>query len=147
MEEAFVNGLTIKAASLCVMTTLVCSCVTRTSLRHGAASVKHVYEPVKPSSLSEYMRAIYKLSSESANKSAEERAALLTRLPELAELVKRVEKNSDDVQARSELVSAYMDHQMFWAAYELVTNAQAAGASDSDISLALARIWDVWGQY
>jgi tetratricopeptide (TPR) repeat protein len=45
------------------------------------------------------------------------------------------------------LVAAYLDHQLYWAAYEILTAADATNEVDSEISLNLARIWDVWGQY
>ena len=137
----------LKFVSFCLMSAFVCGCVTRTSFRRNASQGKDAYQPVKSSSLSQYMRAVYQLSSEAGNKQTEKRAALLSQDPELQELVTRTEQDPADSEARSKLVTAYMDHQLYWAAYELLTSAEAANPNAPDIQLNLARIWDQWGQY
>jgi Flp pilus assembly protein TadD len=147
MEERFVKGLTIKAVSLCILTTVVCSCVTRQSVRQSAVGSKSANDPVRPSSLSQYIRAVYKLSSEGKNKQIEQSTTLLSQFPELAELATRIEQNPADADARSRLASAYIDHQLYWAAYELLTDSQPMNPEDSEANLNLARIWDVWGEY
>jgi tetratricopeptide (TPR) repeat protein len=93
------------------------------------------------------MRAVYKLSSESANKENGRRAQLLAESPELADLHGRLERNAADKDARSRLVAAYIDDQLYWAAYELLTGAEAMDSLDAETNLSFARIWDVWGQY
>jgi tetratricopeptide (TPR) repeat protein len=103
--------------------------------------------PVVPSSLSEDMRAVYKVSSEKANEESDRRTQLLAQSPELAALDLRIQQNPADKEARSQLVAAYFDHQMHWAAYELLSAVEAKNEADSETSLGLARIWDVWGQY
>jgi len=90
---------------------------------------------------------VYKLSGESANKDNDRRAQLLAEHPELSDLVTRIQQNAADKDARSQLVAAYFDHQLYWAAYELLTAADAMNEADSETDLNLARIWDVWGQY
>lgn len=140
------KGFTITIASLCVVTTVACGCVTQ-SFRHKAVSVKVDAGAVTPSSLSDYIRAVYKLSGESANKENDRRAQLLAEHPELADLVSRIQQNAADSDARSQLVAAYFDHQLYWGAYELLTAAQAMNEAGSETNLDLARIWDVWGQY
>jgi tetratricopeptide (TPR) repeat protein len=75
------------------------------------------------------------------------RTQLLAEHPELADLVIRIQQNAADNDARSQLVAAYFNHQLYWAAYELLTAADATNEVDSEASLNLARIWDVWGQY
>src|SRR5262245_31943168 len=98
------------------MTAVVCGCVTR-SVRQTAIVEKTTREPVI-SDLSQYMRAVYKLSSESAAAQNSQRQELLAKVPQLAELVTRIEQNPTDSDARSQLVAAYMDHQLYWAAYD-----------------------------
>jgi Flp pilus assembly protein TadD len=90
---------------------------------------------------------VYKLSGESANKENDRRAQLLAEHPELSDLFIRIQQNAADKDARSQLVAAYFDHQLYWAAYELLTAADAMNEADSETNLNLARIWDVWGQY
>jgi tetratricopeptide (TPR) repeat protein len=93
------------------------------------------------------MRAVYRVSGESNNEQAEQRAALLSQFPELAELHRLIEQNPAATGARSRLASAYLDHQLHWAAYELLTNVPPMALDDSNTNLQLARVWDVWGQY
>ena len=90
---------------------------------------------------------MYKLSGESSSKENDQRTQLLAEHPELADLVIRIQQNAADNDARSQLVAAYFDHQLYWAAYEILTAADATNEVDSETSLNLARIWDVWGQY
>jgi tetratricopeptide (TPR) repeat protein len=139
--------LTLKSVSFCVLSLLVGGCVRRTSLNRAGSVSSASYMPVKPSSLTQYIRAIQKLSTENSSKQAQERDALLSQDPELSVLADRLDKNPADREALSRLIPAYMDHQLYWAAYAVLTNAQAANEDDSDINLNLARIWDVWGQY
>jgi len=110
-------------------------------------SSKAAYEPIGPSSLSQYIRAVYKLSSEGSNKQTEQRTKLLSQFPELAELAARIEQNPSDADARSRLASAYIDNQLYWAAYELLTESQPVNPGDNEANLNFARIWDVWGEY
>jgi tetratricopeptide (TPR) repeat protein len=114
--------------------------------KHTAAQ-KFTPAPVKTSSLSEYMRTVYKISGENSRQQSDERVKLLEQSPELSKLSERVEKNPADREAMLHLVAAYMDHQLYWAAYEVLTNAQAVSPDDNAIDLNLARVWDVWGQY
>jgi tetratricopeptide (TPR) repeat protein len=93
------------------------------------------------------MRAVYRVSSESYKEQTAQRADLESQFPDLAELHRLMEQSPDDTSARSRLAAAYMDHQLYWAAYELLTNVPPAASEDSEINLQLARIWDMWGQY
>jgi tetratricopeptide (TPR) repeat protein len=147
MEGRFVKGLTIKGILLCILTMAAGSCITRQSLRQSTVSSKSAYEPIGPTSISQYMRAVYKLSSEGYNKQTEQRTKLLSQFPELAELANRIEQNPGDADARSRLASAYIDNQLYWAAYELLTESQSVSPGDNEAYLNLARIWDVWSEY
>lgn len=140
------KGFTITITSLCILAAVACGCVTR-SFRQKPVSDRVDTGVVAPSSLSEYIRAVFKLSSESANKENDRRAQLLAEHPELADLVTRIQQNAADNDARSQLVAAYFDHQLYWAAYEVLTAAEAMNQVDSQTNLNFARIWDVWGQY
>src|SRR5215831_2981628 len=111
MEEGFVKGLTIKLFSLCILTAVAGSCVPRQSLRPSAVSGKSAHEPVSRYSLSQYIRTVYKLSSEASNKQTEQRTKLLSESPELADLAARIERDPKDGDARSRLAAAYIDHQ------------------------------------
>jgi len=93
------------------------------------------------------MRAVYKLSSEAGDKQIEQRTKLLSQFPELADLASRIEENPEDADARSRLASAYIDHQLYWAAYELLTDSQPMDPGDNEANLNLARIWDAWAEY
>jgi tetratricopeptide (TPR) repeat protein len=93
------------------------------------------------------MRAVYKLSSENSNKQIEQRTKLLSQFPELAQLASRIDGNPQDADARSRLASAYIDHQLYWSAYELLTDSQPMDPVDIETNLNLARIWDAWAEY
>ena len=138
------QGRAIKTISLCILATLACGCVLQRSVRQGEAGKNTELEPVKPYTLSEYIRAVYKLSSEGSHKQGEQQETLLAQSPQLAELAARIERNPADAEARSRLVSAYIDHQLYWQAHELLTNSQS---DDADTNLNLATIWDAWGQF
>ncbi|HZI50975.1 MAG TPA: tetratricopeptide repeat protein [Terriglobia bacterium] len=131
---------------LCAMLLLAGGCVTRTAgrLPPQAASAER---SIKPASLSEYIRGVYKLSSEASVK-PQQRATLLAEAPELAELVDRAEQDPTDAEARSRVVAAYMSRNLYWGAYEILTDGLPIdGTQDPDINLNLAIIWDAWGFY
>jgi tetratricopeptide (TPR) repeat protein len=128
----------------CVMVLLTSGCVTHTS--HRTLQPSATQHALKPSSLSDYIRGVYKLSAE-ASRQTEQRSALLADAPELADLVERAEQNPQDIEAQSRLVEEYMSRKLYWGAYELLTNALPANLNDPDINLNLAVIWDAWGLY
>jgi hypothetical protein len=101
-----VQGRAIKTISLCIIATIVWGCVLQRSVRQGETGKKTELERVKPSSLSEYIRAVYKLSSEGAHRQTEQRETLLSQFPQLTELAGRIDRNPADAEARSRLVSA-----------------------------------------
>jgi tetratricopeptide (TPR) repeat protein len=130
-----------RIALLFILILTACSCATRSSL-----NTKRGYGPVKPASLSDYIRAVYKLSTETSGE-AERRAEVLAQQPQLAELLARADQNPGDAALRSELIAAYMNHKLFREAYELLMESHVADSGDSEINLNLARVWDAWGQY
>ena len=115
-------------------------------MRKNPDGSKLPYHTVKPDSLADYIRAVYKLSSE-ATAQAEQRAALLSQSPGLAPLVDRAERDPQDVEARSLVVAEYMSRKLYWGAYDLLTVALVTSDNDPAINLNLAVIWDAWGQY
>jgi tetratricopeptide (TPR) repeat protein len=128
----------------CVMVLLTSGCVAHKS--HRTLQPSATQNTLGPSSLSDYIRGVYKLSEE-ASRQMEQRTALLADAPELADLVERAEQNPPDIEARSRLVAEYMSRKLYWGAYELLTNALPANLNDPDINLNLAVIWDAWGLY
>jgi len=130
---------------LCAMMLLAGGCASRTAARSGASS-KVAQQPIKPALLSDYIRGIYKVSSE-ASKQAEQRAALLSSAPELEALVDRAEQDPNDNEARTRIVSEYLSRDLYWGAYELLTNTLSENTNDPDVDISLAVIWDAWGQY
>src|SRR5262249_17800508 len=70
---------------------LISGCVTRKTTKLTAES-KPVHSDIKPATLSDYIRTIYKLSSE-ASKATEERAILIAQSPELEPLVIQAEES------------------------------------------------------
>src|SRR4026207_1329952 len=128
------------------MTFLAWGCITRTSMRQRPDGSKLAYHAVKPDSLTDFIRAIYRLSSE-ASVQAEQRATLLSQASGLAPLVERAERDPLDVEARSRVVSEYMSRQLYWGAYALLPGAAVPSHNDPEIDLNLAVIWDAWGQY
>jgi tetratricopeptide (TPR) repeat protein len=124
---------------------LISGCVTRRTVKQNVAS-KPVQFEVKPATLSDYIRTIYKLSSE-ASKQAEERSLLLADDPQLEPLVVQAEADPTNTDARTRVVSEYMSRHLYWGAYELLTNTLPDHANDEVTNLNLAIIWDAWGQY
>ena len=104
----------------CAMLLLTSGCVTRTA--HLTPQPVPSQQAVKPSSLSDYIRGVYKLSAE-ASQHLEQRAALLTDAPELEDLLNRAEETPQDTEARSRLVTANRSRKRYWGAYELLTSA------------------------
>ena len=138
------QGRAIKTISLCMLAAILSGCVLQRSVRQGEASKNPETEPIKTSSLSEYIRAVYKLSNEAAYKQTAQRDTVLSQNPQLRELAARVESDATDAAARSQLVNTYIDHQLYWDAYHLLTDSQA---DDAEANLNLATIWDAWGQF
>src|SRR5262245_46546190 len=122
---------------ICAMLLLAASgCVTRTT--GNLAPQSTTQRPIKPASLSEYIRGVYKLSAEASLK-PQQRAALLAEAPERAEIVGRAEQDPADVEARSRVVAAYMSRNLYWGAYEILTDGlPIGGTQDPDINLNLA---------
>jgi len=127
----------------CVMLLPTSGCVTRSAHLTPTASSA---QQVKPSSLTDYIRGVYKLSAE-ASRQSEQRATLLAAAPELEDLVLRTEQDPQDEEARARLIKEYMSRKLYWGAYELLTNALPASPNDPEINLNLAVIWDAWGLY
>ena len=138
------HGRAIKTISLCMLATILSGCVLQRSVRQAEANKNTEPQPIKPSSLSEYIRAVYKLSNEAAYKQTAQRETVLSQFPELRELAAPVERDGTDAAARSRLVSAYIDHQLYWDAYHLLTDSQT---DDAEANLNLSTIWDAWGQF
>jgi len=128
----------------CAILLLASGCVTRAV--HLTPQPGPAQEAVKPSSLSDYIRGVYKLSAE-ASRQLEQRTILLAEAPELEDVVARAEQNPEDTEARSRLIAEYMSRKLYWGAYELLTNALPASLNDAETNLNLAVIWDTWGIY
>jgi tetratricopeptide (TPR) repeat protein len=129
----------------CAMTLLLAGCSSRAGARSISDS-RFAHQPVKADSLSDYIRGIYKVSSE-ASRHAEQRTALLSSAPELAELLDRAEHDPMDREARSRIVTEYLSRELYWGAYDLLTNTIVDHGSDPDANLSFAVIWDAWDQY
>ena len=128
----------------CATLLLASGCVTRAT--HLTPQPAPAQEAIKPSSLSDYIRGVYKLSAE-ASRQVEQRAILLAEAPELEDVVARAEQNPEDTEARSRLIAEYMSRKLYWGAYELLTNSLPASPNDAETNLNLAVIWDAWGLY
>ena len=128
----------------CVMLLLTSGCVSHTVPL--TAQLPPSQQAIKPSSLSDYIRGVYKLSAE-ASRQTEQREALLAEAPELEELVARAEQDPQDTEAHSRLVTEYMSRKLYWGAYELLTSALQRSVNDPEANLNLAVIWDAWGLY
>ena len=89
---------------ICVMTLFASGCVTRAASRSDSRPAQ---KPPTAISLSDYIRGVYKVSSE-ASRHAEQREALLSSAPELAPLLDRAENDPMDAEARSSAVAEYM---------------------------------------
>jgi tetratricopeptide (TPR) repeat protein len=88
-----------------------------------------------------------KISQENAHAADPELQKLHLRRPELAELAASLAKGSNDVAARRRLAAAYLDEGLLSHAYTLYQELRSEGPGDSAIDVALARIWDAWGNY
>jgi tetratricopeptide (TPR) repeat protein len=124
---------------------MISGCVTRRAVKQNAVA-KPAQSEIKPATLSDYIRTVYKLSSE-ASKQAEERSLLLSAAPELAPLVAQAEKDPTNTEARARIVSEYMSRHLYWSAYQLLTDTLPGHADDAATNMNLAMIWDAWGQY
>ena len=138
------NRLKTQVLPGCVMLLVTSGCVSSTA--HIMTQPAPPQETVKPSSLSDYIRGVYKLSAE-ASRHLEQRATLLAESPELEALVMRAEQDPQDTEARSRLIAEYMSRKLYWGAYELLTNALPGSPNDPENNLNLAEIWDAWGLY
>src|SRR5688572_24989092 len=120
-----IAGRSTRYTLLCVFILTACGCTTRSSIGTKAGR-----GPVKPPSLSDYIRSVYRLSAESSAE-AQRRADVLAGAPQLAELVFRGGENPGDPALRSELVAAYMEHKLYREAYELLMDSHVADPEDS----------------
>lgn len=133
------------AAALCIGQLAAGGCVPKSLVRSQEPAGESLR--VKPASLTEYMRAVYKLSHEAAVQDNERRDRLVERTPRLKDLVQRLSVRPDDAEARRELGLAYLQNGLPWSAYDLLTEAEAVLTGDASIQSALAAIWDGWQEY
>lgn len=124
---------------------LIAGCATPKTVRSSSDS-RRTYQPIKPTSLSDLIRSVYKVSSE-AGSETQQRAALLSSNPELQPILEQAEKDPGDKEARSRIVSEYLSREMYWGAYSILTNSLPNNLNDPDVNIDLAFIWDAWGQF
>ena len=127
----------------CVMQIFVSGCLSRTTVQ--PLNIAGPPEQVKTNSITEYMRAIYKISHEGAVQDSEAYDRLLKENAAIQELVRHVAQNPDDLKSKLQLAVEFADHGLNWRAYELLAQLDTALPADPGVALGLARIWDSWG--
>ena len=140
--------------SRCAIAALVCilAAATQGCVRQRPVTVRAPKPQVsKPSpaepDLSEYIRTAIKLSKENTA-AAEARAARHSlEDPELAELERRVAADADDSAGRRRLAGAYLAKKLYVNAFQLYQEIQAKNPDDAGVAVAIAEIWDAWGDY
>src|SRR5689334_22704192 len=75
--------------------------------KHHPKSLR-MSQRTQPPTLSQYIRAIYKVSGENSREEAHRRETLLNQSPRLAALCERVSKNAADREPALQLASSYL---------------------------------------
>jgi tetratricopeptide (TPR) repeat protein len=100
-----------------------------------------------PASLSDYIRAVLKISQENTAAADEALKQLYERRPELDALSRRASENGNDVDSRRRLAAAYMREGLYPYAFQMYQEIQAIRPGDALAELGVAQIWDRWGDY
>src|ERR1043166_9213299 len=127
----------------CVMQIFVSGCLSRTAVQ--PLNVAGPHGEVKPNSLTEYIRVVYKISHEGAVQDSEAYDRVLRENTKIDELVKQVAQNPNDLKSKQQLALEFADHGLNWRAYELLSELDTTLPANSGVALGLARIWDAWG--
>jgi tetratricopeptide (TPR) repeat protein len=120
---------------------LASGCVSRSRLVERTA-----YDHAEPSTLSDYIRGIYRLSTEGVSDAAVT-SEEVTPARQIADLEAHVAEQPADRDARSKLIKAYIEQESYDAAYPLLVEDHIENPRDTSTNLNLARIWDAWGAY
>ena len=111
----------------------------------GADSGKKFYRSTSPVELSRYIRTVLRISQQNTRSENEALKRLHEQRPELADLAQRAAENPDDRFSRQSLTAAYLEEGLYWKAFQLCQQLRAGEPNNPSVELALARIWDKWG--
>lgn len=100
-----------------------------------------------PGSLSDYVRAVLKISQENTTAAEQALKQLHERRPELAELARRARASAADLESRRSLAEAYMEAGLLPFAFQMYQEIQTARPTDAGAEIGIASIWDRWGDY
>ena len=123
-----------------VMQIMISGCVSPTAIHPVKLAEPH--GPARPYSLTQYIKAVYKVSHEGAVQDSDAYERLIKENAEIEALAKHVGENPNDLKSKQRLALEYLDHGLNWRAYELLAQLEAALPLDAGIQIALARIWD-----
>jgi tetratricopeptide (TPR) repeat protein len=134
---------------LCIVVLIFPACSRRRSVAvtPTPGSTQEARNSSSPAGLSEYIRAVLKISQENTVALEDALAQLHKRRPELAALARHVSQNSDDVDSRKMLAAAYMQEDFKVHALQLYQEVQVLSPKDPVSAIGIARIWDAWGDY
>lgn len=100
-----------------------------------------------PSSLSDYVRAVLKISQENTVSAERVLTQLHERRPELAALARRAAANAGDIESRRVLAEAYVEADLLPFAFQMYQEILTANAGNAEAEVGIATVWDRWGDY
>ena len=123
------------------------ACLRRRALVQNPHQAKKANRSTSPATLSEFIRSVLKISQENTQAADEAAKRLLDQKPELADLSRRVAEDAKDLDARRALAAAYMEEGLYSNAFQVYQGIRTLAPDDPGVELAIARIWDRWGDY
>jgi tetratricopeptide (TPR) repeat protein len=132
---------------LCLVTSIFPGCSKRkaVSVVPKSSIGTTPYQSGNPSDLSEYIRTVLKISQENTAATQEALKQLYERRPEIAALAQVIARKANDIESRHLLAAAYLQEKLYLPAFQLYQEIKAVAPEDSDAELAVARIWNEWG--
>jgi tetratricopeptide (TPR) repeat protein len=114
----------------------------------GCAGPKHTrVKATSAAELSQYIRAVLKISQENTAGAEEALKKLNERRPDLEELSSRAASQPGDLETQKTLARSYLQEKMYLNAFQLYQKLHDKIPDDAEIEIALARIWDSWADY
>ena len=131
---------------LCFVTGITPGCAKRKSVATAPKQAStNPYQAGNTPNLSEYIRTVLKITQENTAATQEALKLLHEKRPDVAALAKLIEKSAKDTESRHLLAAVYMQEKLYSPAFQLYQEIKAVSPEDGEAELALAKIWNLWG--
>lgn len=100
-----------------------------------------------PAALSDYVRAVLKISQENTAAAEQALKQFHQSHPDLAQLSRRVTTSPTDIESRRVLGEAYLEAGLLPFAYQMYQEIESVKPGTASAEIGIASVWDRWGDY